>query len=56
MRGELHLSGPGDFNPKAQKLSRNWSKPKLQKSLVNGKTEVPLNTQILRINAKARHW
>nr|WP_106781719.1 YpzG family protein [Lysinibacillus timonensis] len=50
------MSGPGHFNPRAQERGRNYQKPRKQKSLINGRTEVSLSTQILRSNAKAHHW
>ncbi|RHW34980.1 YpzG family protein [Lysinibacillus yapensis] len=46
----------GLLNPHTSKTHHNWAKPKFQKSQMNGQTEVSLNNQILRINAKARHW
>ncbi|WP_235864603.1 YpzG family protein [Ureibacillus acetophenoni] len=50
------LSGPGHFNPRAHERGRNYQKPRKQKSLINGRTEVSLSNQILRSNAKAHHW
>jgi hypothetical protein len=36
------------------KNHRNWQKPNIQKSQVNGRTEVSLHNQLLRWDAKAR--
>ena len=44
----------GVIAPKSKKIHQNWTSNKHQKSQVNGETEVTLNNQILRINAKAR--
>ncbi|MDI7742753.1 YpzG family protein [Lysinibacillus fusiformis] len=46
----------GILDPHSSKNHSNWAKPKFQKSQVNGKTELTLTNQILRTNAKARHW
>jgi hypothetical protein len=34
----------------------NWTRPKRQKSQVNGETKISQNNIILRSNAKAHHW
>ncbi|QCR34086.1 YpzG family protein [Lysinibacillus sp. SGAir0095] len=46
----------GILDPHSSKNHRNWAKPKIQKSQVNGKTEISLHNQILRTDAKARHY
>lgn len=44
------------LDPKSQKIHRNWSRVKHQKSQVNGQTEVSLHNQILRSQAKANQF
>ncbi len=46
----------GIFDPHFSRNHSNWGKPKFQKSQVNGKTEISLHNQILRTDAKARHY
>ncbi|MEK9199965.1 YpzG family protein [Ureibacillus sp. 179-F W5.1 NHS] len=46
----------GLLNPNSQKNHRNWEKPKIQKSQMNGQTEISLHNQILRSEAKARQF
>jgi len=50
------MNNKGILDPHSAKNHSNWDKPKIQKSQVNGRTEVTLSNQILRTNAKARHW
>ncbi len=45
-----------DLDPKSQKIHRNWTRSKHQKSQVNGETEVTLHNQLLRIAAKAKQF
>ena len=50
------MSKKDALDPKSQKIHQNWTRNKHQKSQVNGQTEVTLQNQILRINAKARQF
>ncbi|MFP3918064.1 YpzG family protein [Lysinibacillus telephonicus] len=44
------------MNPGSKKTYQNWEKPKIQKSQMNGQTEISLHNQILRSEAKARQF
>ncbi|WP_097074258.1 YpzG family protein [Ureibacillus xyleni] len=46
----------GLFGSNSLKNHRNWGKPKIQKSRMNGQMEVSLQNQILRSEAKARQF
>ncbi|WP_462409716.1 YpzG family protein [Neobacillus sp. Marseille-QA0830] len=40
----------------SEMFHQTWTRPKRQKSQVNGQTQMTQNTIILRSNAKAHHW
>lgn len=44
------------LDPKSQKIHRNWSKIKHQKSQVNGETEITLHNRLLRVAAKSKQF
>ncbi|WP_071435483.1 YpzG family protein [Bacillus kwashiorkori] len=45
-----------EMDPTAALFAHNWTRPKRQKSQVNGHTKMSQNNIILRSNAKAHHW
>lgn len=45
-----------DVDRTKQLFHHNWTRPKRQKSQVNGHTEMSQNNIILRSNAKAHRW
>ncbi|WP_251551848.1 YpzG family protein [Neobacillus muris] len=44
------------LDSRSELFHHTWTRPKRQKSQVNGETRVTQNTYILRSNAKAHHW
>jgi hypothetical protein len=50
------MSYQDHLDPQSQRFHHNWTRPKRQKSQVNGHTEMSQNNIILRSNAKAHRW
>ncbi|HWK22742.1 MAG TPA: YpzG family protein [Ureibacillus sp.] len=50
------MGNKGMLGPHSSRNHRNWEKPKIQKSQMNGQTEISLHNQILRTDAKARQY
>ncbi|WP_082193236.1 YpzG family protein [Bacillus rubiinfantis] len=44
------------LDSQSELFHHTWTRPKRQKSQVNGQTQMTQNTIILRSNAKAHRW